>query len=96
MGNLALECVAKNLGESCDNKNGRPSENSFVAFSLAMSSRNLSVGARNQLAQVANKAAISKGEGHKPVFKLTAAGSSIEGGFNYKLNMPVRVALAIS
>ena len=96
LGNLALEEVARHLGASCANKFGRPSEIGYVAFMLAMQHRNLSIGARTQLAQVANKAAMAPSPERKPVFKTTANANSLQGGFAYKLNMPATFDAAIS
>lgn len=91
----ALEEVARMLGASCMNKYGRPSETAFVGFTLAMSHRNLTINARTQLANVANKAALAGGEARKPVFKTTANASALQGGFAYKLNLPATVEAAI-
>lgn len=96
LGALALEEIARNLGASCANKFGRPSELGFMGYMLAMQHRNLSIGARTQLAMVANKAALAPSPERKPVFKLKGEASSLAGGYSFKLNLPTAVEAAIS
>lgn len=87
-----LRVVARRLGASA-NKFGRPEMVRFTAFVLAMSARNLSLNARIQLAQTANKAAFLAS---KPVFRVAAKASEVEGTLSYKLNMPATFEATVS
>lgn len=88
LGFQALLALASAMGESVS-KVGRPSSETFHAFTTAMTGRKLSY---EQRAELARKANASVKEGHKPCAVITGKATHDRGAQTYRFNVPAATA----
>lgn len=88
LGFQALLVLASAMGES-GSKVGRPSAETYHAFTTALTGRKLSY---EQRAELARKANASVKEGHKPVAVITGKATHDRGAQTYRFNVPASTA----
>jgi hypothetical protein len=84
LGFQALLVLASAMGES-GSKVGRPSSETYHAFTTALTGRKLSY---EQRAELARKANASVKEGHKPLAVITGKATHDRGSQTYRFNVP--------
>lgn len=88
LGFQALLVLASAMGES-GSKVGRPSAETYHAFTTALTGRKLSY---EQRAELARKANASVKEGHKPIAVITGKATHDRGAQTYRFNVPASTA----
>ena len=84
LGFNCLLSLAQAMGESA-NKTGRPTPETYHAFSTALTQRKLSY---EQRAELARKANASVKEGFKPIAVITGKATHDRGSQTYRFNVP--------